>query len=241
MNLDEISAGVVKNHRDEPVLLESILKKSQEFGLKEDSKFIDVAGGLGFPFFDLEARGLDVIYSDGSEYAFKKVVQRAIKPQNCYNILWNNLRDKFRNKRFDYILCIGQSLPYCLSWNNLDEKSASRYLVKVFRNFARMAQIGGILHIDYAPQPTDKYILKDNNDLIRVEDKSILVRTLVQAKDNKRILQFNSLEDTEQIQKEGFNITREFLIRIARRNGFNLICEEKLRGDIFNSLFFRKI
>jgi len=240
MNLDEVSSRVIKNSRNEPILLESILKKMEELKVPKHGQIIDIAGGLGFPFLDLESRGFLITYADGSNYAFNQVVPKAIHPENCYHILWHQLENAMGKNQFSYVLCIGQSLPYCISWNNLDEKSAKKYLNKVFRNIAKITKERGILHVDYAPQPSDDYLLSHRTDRVTLDGCNLNIVTHVsinKAKERKLLFE---IEDGRTIEKTGLNVTRNLLVAYACRSGFTLIHEEKLRGDLFHSLFFRK-
>ena len=238
MEIDEIFYGVISKHRNEKKYLESIDRVFSLFRIKREDNIIDVAGGLGFPYLDLERRGFNITYSDGSKNAVSKVSYKALIPANCHHLFWHDLKRYFGTGKFSYVFCVGQSLPYALSWNDLVGNSAKRYLFRTLINFSKILEQGGILHVDYSPEPREDYTLFNSQDLVLLGGVEKNIRTSVILENDRRRLKF-SASDSE-IEKEGFNVTRNLIVSLAKRVGLELVLEERLQGDIFNSIFLRK-
>src|SRR3989344_4664078 len=86
---------------------------------------LDCSGGVGFPAIALKKRGWKITYSDGSkemvDFFDKKLQEEKIKIPH-YFLNWLELSKKLERK-FDAVLCRGNSLVYVDSWgeNNIRE------------------------------------------------------------------------------------------------------------------------
>lgn len=117
---------------------------------------LDCACGVGFPAVELKQAGLDVYCTDGSPDMIERLHQnlRQAKLKIPHRVLkWDELA-KFKRK-FDAILCRGNSLAYISSWEVGIAPDYSRFEREVIDSLRAMRAVlrpDGILYVDLAPE-----------------------------------------------------------------------------------------
>jgi SAM-dependent methyltransferase len=112
---------------------------------------LDCAGGTGFPCIELSKRLWDVTYSDGSAEMFAffeaKIATEQLRIPR-YRINWSELSTTI-DKRFDAVLCRGNSLVYVNSWGqNGISSGAIEKVRQSLREFYNVLNDGGLLYVD---------------------------------------------------------------------------------------------
>ncbi|PIS04902.1 MAG: hypothetical protein COT81_03980 [Candidatus Buchananbacteria bacterium CG10_big_fil_rev_8_21_14_0_10_42_9] len=135
---------------------EEYINGLEEF-LKSNSveTVLDPAGGTGFPSIPLKRRGWDITYADSSKLMiehFEKKLKKAKLNIPHYQIDWEHLPNAI-NKKFDAVLCRGNSLIYADSWheNNI-EKTTLEHIKNSLRAFKAMLNGDGVVYVDIINQ-----------------------------------------------------------------------------------------
>lgn len=115
MNIAEMWDTCIKFMWDEIYIngLDKFLKSNKV------KTILDCGGGTGFPSIELKKRGWDISYCDNNKVMFENFQKKSKKEKvqiPYYFSNWAELSKKI-NKKFDAILCRGNSLIYASSWN----------------------------------------------------------------------------------------------------------------------------
>jgi len=105
-------------------------------------KVLDIACGTGYDSIKLIKAGFQVKCSDGSKEMIKKAKENFQKENielNAVQSDWKNLIDKFRDEKFDAIICLGNSFTHL--FYEKDKKS-------VLNQIYFLLNKGGVLIID---------------------------------------------------------------------------------------------
>ncbi len=114
---------------------------------------LDCAAGTGLPAIGLRRRGYDVTATDGSAEMAERFRRNAEvaglrgDDARCELLDWADLTALER--RFDYVMCRGNSLVYANTWGTGDDVAAGLGAVEKYLGvFAEVVAPGGWLHID---------------------------------------------------------------------------------------------
>jgi hypothetical protein len=110
---NELSALYLENQRNEVFLLKEIQRKLKEFEITKEDPLIDVAGGMGFPFLDLERLGYNIQYSDASRRAKKNGRKRCTKSRKSSFARMERLGRKSWKKQIQ-VCCLHRTITTLL-------------------------------------------------------------------------------------------------------------------------------
>jgi len=112
---------------------------------------LDAAGGTGFPCLELGKLGWNVSYSDASEAmfgSFKNRIAESGVQIPCYLSNWLELTKRIP-KKFDAVLCRGNSLIYVDSWDGGKPAVGTKDRIrKALAEFYGILNPGGLLYVD---------------------------------------------------------------------------------------------
>ncbi|MEM9562612.1 MAG: class I SAM-dependent methyltransferase [Actinomycetota bacterium] len=144
---------------------------------------LDCAAGTGFPAIDLALEGLDIHCSDGDPHMIAILAKRALdhglhldrltpprRPDvprptgaDAFVLPWKRL--DWIPRRYDYVLCRGNSLAYADTWSGRDRAANEQVLTTYLERMITRVKPGGHLHVDApwkAELPTDSYSPGEN-------------------------------------------------------------------------------
>lgn len=125
------------------------------------SSVIDVAGGTGFPIIELALMNFDVTYVDGSHAMARSFLEhcghrKLEKIPNALVCRWGGI-NRVMPRRFDALLCRGNSLAYINSWRDQGDKDARELNIDdALADFYSLLKPGGYMYLDkYRFNPAD--------------------------------------------------------------------------------------
>ena len=111
---------------------------------------LDCAGGTGFPSVLLYKNGWDITYSDGDKQMYaiflKTITERNLAIPN-YLTKWQDLRKNI-TKKYDAVLCRGNSLIYVDSWKQQGAIAKRQNMQVALENMYAVLKPGGLLYVD---------------------------------------------------------------------------------------------
>lgn len=209
---------------------------------------LDCACGTGFLILDLIKLGFPIACNDGSRKMLK-IFERAAKEMGvnitptCYH--WNELAAHFQAK-FSLLLCRGNSLIYCNTWDEAAAKIASNSdIAQVFDNFYQCLSPDGALYLDvpvdihgvsggtrkrrYPPKTIDGHTIKVEEEVRSVPDSlARLWQVTIECDGESRTFERNSRHLTETefrnlLKAAGFGRIESVKITGERENCFSLL------------------
>jgi SAM-dependent methyltransferase len=110
---------------------------------------LDCAAGTGLPALDLRHRGVKIDCSDGDPEMVAQF-QRNAKclgvDDQCEVRCWSQIPTL--DKRYDYVLCRGNSLVYAATWGGGSEVAPTAILRRHLASFRSALLPGGVLQVD---------------------------------------------------------------------------------------------
>jgi len=215
-----------------------LYSNSLSFLLKEQNakKILDCSCGTGFPAIQLAKKGFDLTCSDSSNRMLKRFKENFEKENLSipfFNLKWKNL-DSFFNPEFDAVLCRGNSLPYCVSWekNSVDLNKARKEIFVSLKNMFNLLKENGFLYVDLPPReaysPLNTTFLH-NFGPKKINGKTVLVDWKIThfLEEGKRIWNANlSVKETKQnfsLRFEGYHLRHSELLSLLKEVGFKKI------------------
>jgi SAM-dependent methyltransferase len=126
------------------------------------TSLVDVAGGTGFPVIEFAQKRYDVTYVDGSASMARAFQEKCIKRKlskvpDTLVCRWGDIHRR-TPKRFDGLLCRGNSLAYINSWQETyEQQSPKAQLIDAIRDFYELLKPGGFMYLDkYKLNPKDQ-------------------------------------------------------------------------------------
>lgn len=115
---------------------------------------IDCGGGTGFPSIELKKMGWDVTYADESKVMFERFRKKTAADSICMPCYLTNWLELTKNipRKFDAVLCRGNSLVYVNSWDRGQigqvQEGARCNILAALRQFRKILNKGGVLYVD---------------------------------------------------------------------------------------------
>ncbi|MDO8537674.1 MAG: class I SAM-dependent methyltransferase [archaeon] len=226
---------------------EDFVKSLNKFLTSHNSKqILDASGGTGFPSIELHKLGWNISYSDGSKQMFdffeKKLKESNLKISH-YNYDWANLQ--LIAKKFDTILCRGNSLVYVDSWekNQINEQTP-KHIERSLKSFFDSLENNGILYVDTINKNEfnkEKYpIITETNDTINgigeikskweiFHDYKNRIRTV------KITLEISG--KTYKFDLHSYLLKHEELVKMLKQVGFKKVEETNILGENHYTVF----
>jgi glycine/sarcosine N-methyltransferase len=204
-----------KRFRTEKKFLSKVLKKYS------CQSILDVATGTGFDSILLSRQGFDVVSIDSSydmlEVAKKNFIIYKIKPK-LKLMSWENLNKI--NKKFDAIICLGNSLACELN-------SSSRF--KAVKNFNLVLKKNGIVIIDHRNYEDFKKKINIKKKFYYLNNKVKIYSKIINYSKEKITLFKYSLKKNNNFFLKMFPIKLSYIFKIFEKNKFKLIATYKDR------------
>ena len=218
--------------------VESLDKLFRKYRVKN---ILDCAGGTGFPSIELKKRGWNVIYTDMSK-SMIDVFEQKSKNNNIelehYNLNWIEL-SKFFTKKFDVVLCRGNSLIYVDSWGKsyigIDSLNKIQESLKVFYNLLNKEGFLCIDIINKGEYHKAKYPLIENLGQKIIDGNKVSLSWIINHDYQKKLRIVKSKLTVDKKQEEftyySYLLEHKELIKMLKEIGFVKIEEVKLEGE----------
>ena len=145
-------------------LWKSIEQLLSEEKISKQSPILDVSGGIGFPYVLFLWSGYTTDYNDGSPYMLEATRRQLAQGQREFgigprNVFCKKWQDFEFNEEYDFLLCMGNSLPHAAGWGGRyktwkeayeHRHEAEESIVLSLRKFHRSLRHGGLLYVDRA-------------------------------------------------------------------------------------------
>ncbi|MBM3228580.1 class I SAM-dependent methyltransferase [Candidatus Pacearchaeota archaeon] len=143
---------------DKNEYIREILSLFKKIGITKKSKILDSCAGTGFIALHLRKLGYDVECMDPMEdqiRVFKRKAKILKVCQQIKKIVWKEIPKTYKNKKFDFIFCRGNSFIYADGgWNKqqkVNVKSSLNSYKRTLRIFYNQLKEGGYLYLDKFP------------------------------------------------------------------------------------------
>jgi len=219
-------------YRDKELYAGSLSKILKE---NNSDKILDCSCGTGFPSIQLAKNDFNLTCSDASNKmlsGFKKNMEKQSLLIPTFNLKWKHL-DSFFKQEFDAVLCRGNSLPYCVSWekNSVDLNKAGKEILVSLRNMFNVLKKGGMLYIDLSPReafsPLNTTFIHKFGPKI-IDGKKIVLDWKIQhfLEEKRRVWDAVVSVENEKnfpIHLEGYHLRHSELISMLKEIGFKKI------------------
>lgn len=211
---------------------------------------LDSCGGTGFPSINLAQRGWDITYVDGNEIMLAQFLQNKEKQGveiPSYLANWQTL-SAIISKKFDTILCRGNSLIYVDSWDNDQiSRDAPKDIEKSLIEFHRLLDDEGFLYVDiinkneyFQPQ----YPLIEELGKREINGQEIEITWFVHHDYSKRVRTVRSVMyiDGEEHNYSYYSylLLHDELIALLQKSGFSHVEEATIAGEKSYTVFIAK-
>jgi SAM-dependent methyltransferase len=143
---------------DKNKYLKEILVLFKKIGITKKSKILDSCAGTGFIALHLREKGYNVECMDPMNDevgVFKRKAKKLKVGSQIKKIYWNDIPKIYKNKKFDFIFCRGNSFIYADGgWNKkqkINEKTSLKNYRKILKIFYDRLNDRGGLYIDKFP------------------------------------------------------------------------------------------
>jgi SAM-dependent methyltransferase len=210
---------------------------------------LDVCGGTGFPALQLAKMGWDITYADGSEKMRELFMNKSRSlglEISAYQCDWINLSSIIQ-KRFDFVLCRGNSLVYIDTWNGgAVSDETPNHLLRALHEFYMMLNSGGILYVDLYKEDKQGSLNWRKNFSWVSQDEEVfdcvsILNVLPEYKKRKWCFEIKSDRISASLERESFLLSQIQLRDLLFKAGFECIQPVTISGeDIFNIFVARK-
>lgn len=193
---------------------------------------LDAACGTGLPALDLRARGVSVECSDADPQMlveFRRNARLQGVSDECVECRWLEL-GKWERK-FQYVMCRGNSLVYATSWgDNSDTAADFKILEDNLKAISSVVAPGGYLHID-APRSSE--LSEKTYPAIEFRNKVVVVTERVTLQGNSRRwdLRVSIGDEVFSFLRNSSNICANDFEKILIKIGFSSIEHIHLQGE----------
>lgn len=208
---------------------------------------LDCACGVGFPAIQLKKAGFDIFCTDGSSSMIEQF-QVNIKKEGLdipNQVLdWQNLDGL--NRKFDTVLCRGNSFIYADSWDSEIKKDFNNFLSDAEKCLQKMYSVlndGGILFIDMPRQKEyiiESVLVEDLGEKIIGGEMTKMIWSITDDW-NKRIRVVHIERFVNAVVYEydcyGYLLKHEELQFMLKKVGFKKIEQIKLQGENSYEIF----
>jgi len=207
--------------------LDAFLKKNNV------TNILDAGAGTGFPIIGLKKLGWDVTYSDSSNEMlefFKRKLKESKLEIPYYISNWLDL-SKNIPKKFDAVLCRGNTLIYVDSWgeNRISDKTKDN-IKHALQEFYKMLNENGLLYVDI----TNKAHFNESNFAVTND----FGEKIINGKKTKMSVEFNM------DFKKKIRIFKPIITIDGKRNEFSnyayLLTHNELE-DLLKEVGFKKV
>lgn len=138
--------------------LKEIISLFKKIGISQESRILDSCAGTGF--ISLYLRSMDYLVKcmdpmDDEIRVFKEKAKNLNVDNEIFKCSWAGIPSVFKNEKFDFIFCRGNSFIYADGgWNKektVNTKSALSSYKKTLKIFYNSLKIGGYLYLDKFP------------------------------------------------------------------------------------------
>jgi SAM-dependent methyltransferase len=164
--------NLLYNERNYTQEIIDLFKKIKIF---KSSKILDSSAGTGFIALHLRKKGYDVNCMDPMEdeiRVFKKKAKKMNVSQQIRKISWLDISKSYKDKKFDFIFCRGNSFIYARGGWNIKQKVSEKNSLKAYKNtlqiFYNQLNEGGYLYLDKFPDNEKPH--KDKFGQIQVKE-----------------------------------------------------------------------
>ena len=130
----------------------------KKIGITKNSKILDSSAGTGFIALHLREHGYNVECMDLMEdeiRVFKRKAKKLEVSSQIKKIAWKDIPKIYKNKKFDFIFCRGNSFIYADGgWNKkqkVNAKSSLKSYEDTLKIFYNQLNEGGYLYVDKFP------------------------------------------------------------------------------------------
>ena len=143
---------------DKKKYVSEILSLFKKIGINKNSKILDSSAGTGFISLDLRKLGYNVECMDLMEdeiRVFKRKAKKLGVSSQIKKIAWKDIPKIYKNKKFDFIFCRGNSFIYADGGWNKKQKVNIKSSLKSYENtldiFYNQLNERGHLYVDKFP------------------------------------------------------------------------------------------
>ena len=202
---------------------------------------LDCAGGVGFPAIALKKKRWDIVYADRSKEMFdffeKKLQEEKINIP-FYFVNWLELSKKL-DRKFDAVLCRGNSLVYVDSWgeNNI-QKATKENIKKSLLEFWKVLNPGGLLYIDIINKEefdrTSYPIVEDYGEKV-IDGRKVRLRWEMSHDYTTHMRTWKAIVSVDEARYEflysSYLLRHEELVNMLNEIGFKNVQEVKIGGE----------
>jgi SAM-dependent methyltransferase len=202
---------------------------------------LDCGGGTGFPAIELKKLGWDITYCDGNKLMMKRFQEKVKKLQLQIPQFFSNWLDLSKNttKKFDAVLCRGNSLIYLDSWDKKQvPKNAEEKIKKVLKEFYAILNPNGLLYVDIVDKKafgSQNYSATQELGEKIINGKKIKLVWKISHSDKKKIRTWKTILETNGKKQEftyySYLLKPEELIKLLKETGFHRVEETKIKGE----------
>lgn len=231
-------------------LVSEFKKIIKEHGIKKKSNILDVSVGTGFLALDIKKDGYQIDINDTSEKMLRLLQTNAkslgISSINPTNISWQLLSSKI-DRRYDLLLCRGNSLVYVNSWHRRTNNiiAAKEEILLSLQNFYDLLKPNGLLWIDITsdkeisegPKVSERFSKRVNG-----ENVEMIWDITHDPKKRIRIVEgeFMFRDTNYQHTFYSYYMTSSELTELLQKIGFKKVERITVKNEIYTILIARK-
>lgn len=206
---------------------------------------LDCGGGTGFPSIELKKKGIDISYCDNNELMYNNFQSKLKKLEidmPHYFSDWLDLSKKIP-KKFDVLICRGNSLIYVDSWNQDKKELNKAHIKKTLQEFFKVTASGGFLYVDLPNKKEfdQKYPLLEEFGEKIIDGKKVKL-TWQLNHDYERKLRACKItifinNEKHEFLNYSYLLRHEELIKFLKESGFKKVEPILLKGETYYASF----
>lgn len=202
---------------------------------------LDCGGGTGFPSIELKKLGWDITYCDGSKIMMKRFQEKLKNSGLQIQKFFSNWLDLSKNtpKKFDAVLCRGNSLIYIDFWDKKQTpKNAIAKIKKALKEFYNVLNPNGLLYVDIVNKKafeTENYSASQELEEKTIDGKKVKLAWKISHSDEKKIRTWKTIMETNGKKHKStyysYLLKPEELVVLLKETGFHKVEETKIKGE----------